>query len=426
MGEPIRICIVGAGSSYTPELIDGILRESDGELPVSVIKMTDINSERLEVMAGLAERMIRAKGRGIAVQRDTDLARMLEEVECVITQIRVGGMTARDLDETIPLKYGVIGQETTGPGGMLKALRTIPAMIEVGRTVARVAPDAFILNYTNPSGIIAEAVSKHTGARIIGLCSGMPGLQQFLAERLRETYGEARSYCVGLNHLGFVHRILAGDRDITAEAIEGLLEGADPEDESFREWMKLAGDLGAIPLRGYSSYYYHRDRMVRKQREAGENRAKQIMEIERELFAEASDLATVEKPPALSRRGGGGYSAVTLAVMKAIHHRRPDKIAASVPNNGSVDGFADDATVEVVCRVEENGATPLRVGPVPLPFRGLVQAVKAYESLTVDAAVARSRRVALRALLTHPLVGDTEIAEPLLDEMLAAHGLHFE
>jgi len=426
MGEPIRICIVGAGSSYTPELIDGILRESVEELPVAVINMTDINSERLEIMAGLAERMIRAKGRDIAVRQETDLPAMLEGVEYAITQIRVGGMAARDLDETIPLKYGVIGQETTGPGGMFKALRTIPAMIEIGRTVAQVAPNAFVLNYTNPSGIIAEAVSKHTDARIIGLCSGMPGLQQLLAERLRGTFGDVQSYCVGLNHLGFVHRILAGGRDITAEAIETLLRGAEPEDESFCEWMKLARNLGAVPLRGYSSYYYHRDRMVRKQRDAGQNRAKQIMEIERKLFAEASAPGTVEKPEALSRRGGGGYSAVTLAVLKAIHHKRPDEIAASVPNNGSVDGIADDATVEVVCRVDENGAKPSPVGPIPAAFRGLVQAVKAYESLTVDAAVTRSRRLALQALLTHPLVGDADLAEPLLDEMLAAHGMDFE
>lgn len=426
MPDPIRLCIVGAGSSYTPELVDGILGHDEAELPVSAISMVDLNPERLETMAALSRRMIGAKGRTIAITASTDLEAMLEGVDYVITQIRVGGMAARDLDETVPLKHGVIGQETTGPGGMFKALRTIPAMLDIARAVEQVAPNAYVLNYTNPSGIITEAVAKHTAARIIGLCSGLPGLRQFLAERLRDAFGEVRSYCVGLNHLGFIHRILAEDHDVTAEATDFLAETASPDDTSLREWMALAKAIGAIPLRGYTSYYFRRARSLQSQQDADTNRAKQIMQIEEELFRQAADPATSSKPEALAKRGGGGYGAITFAVLKAIHHSRPQELAMSVLNRGSVQGLPDDAAVEIVCRVDGNGPTPLPVGPIPIAFRGLVQAVKTYETLTVEAAITRSRRLALQALLAHPLVGDLDIAGPLLDEMLAAHHLRFE
>ena len=421
----ITICLVGAGSSYTGELIEGILQHDEEELPVATVCMTDIDPQRLGIMAALAERMAASSGRAVTIRSDPSLEKMLEGADYVVTQIRVGGMASRALDETIPLKYGVIGQETTGPGGMFKALRTIPEMLEIARAVERIAPEAYVLNYTNPSGIITEAVSKHTRARIIGLCSGIPGLQQSLATRLREQFGDLRTYCVGLNHLGFIHRIMADGREVTTEAINALAQTASPDDHDFHEWMSLARALGAIPLRGYTSYYYRRSRSVRHAQGLEKTRAQQILEIEQTLFREATDPSTISKPASLKKRGGGGYSNVTLAVLKAIHLGRAEEIAMSVPNRGTVEGLPDDAAVEVVCRVDGDGPSPLPVGAVPLAFRGLVQAVKTYETLTVEAAVTRSRSVALQALLAHPLVGDLDLAEPLLDEMLAAHQLDF-
>ncbi len=427
MSDSIALCIVGAGSSYTPELITGILNHSPDELPVHRIALTDIDPGRLGVMSGWSRRAVAAAGRDIEISDGTDLEAMLDGAGFVITQIRVGGMQARLLDETIPLKYGVIGQETTGPGGMFKALRTVPAMIEVARAVERVTPDAFILNYTNPSGIVTEAVENHTGARFIGLCSGIPAIRKRLAAKLAGRYPDLRMYCVGLNHLGFIHRILSGERDVTGEAIRFLLEQgrAESADNAARADLRLAAVLGAVPI-GYVQYYFDRKNRLEHARSAPKTRAEQVMEIEAQVLAEAADEGSAEKPAGLKKRGGGGYSDITFSFMKAIHFDKGDELVCSTLNRGAVDGIDDRAAVEIVCRVDRQGAHPLPVGPIPPAFRGLVQAVKAYETLTVEGAVTRRKRPVLQALLNHPLVGDLAVAEPLIDELCTAHRLSLE
>jgi 6-phospho-beta-glucosidase len=423
----LTLCIVGAGSSYTPELIDGLMGLSPERLSVGRINLADLDRRRLGIMAGLSRRMISAAGRKIVVSDDTSLERMLEGADFVITQIRVGGMKARHLDESIPLKYGIIGQETTGPGGMFKALRTIPPMLEIARAVCRVCPEAFMLNYTNPSGIITEAVTKHTGARFMGLCSGIPGMQRRIREQLGDAYPDLHIYCVGLNHLGFAHRIVSDGRDVTSEVIDRLYAADDRAltDNAQAAMGRLVRTLGAIPI-SYVNYYYRRRERVLHAQQAPETRAQVIMGIEEQVLAEAADETTHAKPQALRKRGGGGYSNVTFSAMDAIHNDTGAEVACSVPNRGTVQQIDDDAAVEVVCKVGRDGPVPIPVGPIPLAFRGLVLAVKTYESLTVEAAVKRSRALALRALLNHPLVGDLDVAEPLLDEMLQAHGLQFE
>jgi len=418
MSRGAAVCVVGAGSSYTPELIDGILAQTPEELPIGRLAFHDINAERLAVMAGFAERAIRHAGREIAVTSGTRLPAMLEGADFVLTQIRVGGMQARHLDESIPLKYGIIGQETTGPGGMLKALRTIPHMVEIGRTIAEVCPDAFVLSYTNPSGIIAEAVSKYTRAKMIGLCSGIPGIQQDLAWRMAAHYPDLRTYTVGLNHLGFICRMVAGGQDVTQEAL-ALLAAEDGEQAAYEHRL-----LGAVPI-SYLRYFLHHRAVVESAKAKRTKRAQDIESIERAILEEAGRPDTVRKPEALEQRGGGGYAGITFSVMKAILRNTGDEITANVPNRGSVQGIDDDASVEVVCRMDREGAHPLPVGPIPLAFRGLVLAVKAYETLTVEAAVHRDRRLATLALLNHPLCGDLDVIEPMLTEMLAAHGLQF-
>ncbi|MHB9023019.1 MAG: family 4 glycosyl hydrolase [Armatimonadota bacterium] len=425
MLDGITLCIVGAGSSYTPELIDGLLAHSEEQLPVREIRMHDLDNNRLKVMAGLAERMIAHAGRNIRLQSGGELASLLPGVDFVITQIRVGGMPARYLDEMIPLKYGIIGQETTGPGGMFKALRTIPPMLEIARAVERYAPQAFILNYTNPSGIITEAVRRHTGARLIGLCAGIPSIQGKIRDLLREEFGETRSYCVGLNHLGFIHRFYAGDEDISVLAIARLIEiSAQSEDHGGLVPPETIRAFNAVPI-GYVHYYTERRKIVEKALARKRTRSEEIMDIEREVFAQAAHPASTGKPEALSRRGGGGYASITFSMLRAILHDTGEELACTVPNGGVVEGIANDACVEIVCRVDRNGPEALPVGSIPLAFRGLVQAVKAYETLTVEAAVTRSRRCVIQALLNHPLVGDLDVIEPLVDEMLAAHGLAY-
>ena len=426
MKRSLSVCIVGAGSSYTPELVQGLMEQEPDELPVRELRLTDIDPDRLAIMAGFTQRVVRHIGREVTVASDVHLEPMLEGVDFVITQIRVGGLKARHLDESIPLKYGIIGQETTGPGGMFKALRTIPPMLSIANAVASLCPNAFLLNYTNPSGIVTEAVRKHTEARIIGLCSGIPGMQQGIVARFSSRYPDLRVYTVGLNHFGHIHHILSGERDVTAEIMADL---AQEEEDGIaahpgRSQTGVIRLLQAYPI-SYVDYFYHRGRTVEKQPSGARTRAQEIESIEQEVLAEAASPETVEKPKALSRRGGGGYAGITFAVMKAIVNDTGEELTANVPNNGSITGIEDDAVVEVLCRIDRGGAHPLAVGPIPLAFRGLMQALKAYETLTVEAAVQQSKRLATLALLNHPLAGDLDVIEPMLAEMLEAHGLRF-
>jgi len=425
MKQSITLCIVGAGSSYTPELIEGLLMFAHEELPIVAIRLQDVNVERMAVMAGLAQRMIAHARRDIAVRSGRELEPLLDGVDFVVTQIRVGGMAARVIDEKIPLQYGIIGQETTGPGGMFKALRTIPPMLEIARTVERAAPQAFILNYTNPSGIITEAVRHHTNARLIGLCSGIPDIQTRLKKLLADRYPHLRTFCVGLNHLGFIHKFLDGDRNVTREALDRLLELSEAQEAAARfPNPDVLRTFDAVAL-GYLGYYIDRRQRVEDARAAGLTRAEVIMEIEQRIFEEARDPQVAAKPAALASRGGDGYSDITFRFLQAIHGNTGQELVCTVPNQGAVEGIDADAGVEIVCTVDGNGPHPLPVGPIPLAFRGLVQAVKAYETLTVEAAVTRRRKSAVQALVNHPLVGDLKVAESLVDEMLAAHGLNF-
>ncbi|MBT9469937.1 MAG: 6-phospho-beta-glucosidase [Pseudomonadota bacterium] len=419
----ISLCIVGAGGSYTPEIVEGVLERAD--LGIAELSLTDSNAERLAVMTGLARRMVAASGRKIAVRESADLALAAKGADFVVIQIRVGGMAARQIDETIPLRYGVIGQETTGPGGMFKALRTIPVMIEVAQVIAQVAPKAVILNYTNPSGVVTEAVLNHTSARLVGLCSSIPLMQARLRKLLAAEFGEVEIASVGLNHLGFINRITAAGQDVTPTAIAWLAKTYAGNNALFASALKIAPLLGAIPVEKYGDLYFHRRAELAEMQDAPRTRAQAVMDIEAEVLAEAADLAVQAKPPALIRRGGEGYSGVTFDTLDAILNDRGAMIVMSTLNRGAITGLPDDASVETLCRVDARGATALPTGEIPLAYRGLVQAVKAHESLTVQAAVTRSRDIALQALLAHPLVGDIDIAAPMLDDLLQAHGLNF-
>jgi 6-phospho-beta-glucosidase len=415
MKQGVNVCIVGAGSSYTPELIEGISHKP--ELGISELRLHDIDLKRLEIMAGLTRRMLAAAGCGIKVTQGTDLATLLPGADFVVTQIRVGGMAARDLDETIPLKYGVVGQETTGPGGMFKALRTIPQMLDIAQAVEKYAPQAFILNYTNPSGIVTEALCLHSRAKTIGLCSGIPGVQHDVQNRLKSIYPDLKCYSAGLNHLGFLYKLTSGGRDVTAQALRELAAQADH--------FKLAETIGAAFI-GYVDYFLRRGHKLAEVRAQTKTRACQIMDIEAEVFRQAADEKCSSKPAALAKRGGGGYSDVTFAFMEAILRDTNAELVCSVLNRGCIKDIADDAAIEVTCRVGADGAKPLPVGELPLAFRGLVQAVKAYETLTVEAAIKKEKRLVVQALLNHPLCQDIEVIEPMVKELLQAHGLQYK
>jgi 6-phospho-beta-glucosidase len=409
----MKLVIFGGGSSYTPELISGVIEHYDA-LPFDEICLMDISEERLTVLAGLSRRMLAQAGLPVTVSATTDRRRALEGATFVNSLIRVGGMDARIQDERIPLKYDVIGQETTGPGGMMKALRTIPVILDLARDVSEVCPDAWLVNYTNPSGILAEALGKHSRVRFIGLCSGPKVWSEAVFEKMGVDPARGSVDWVGLNHLGFAVRVWVDGQDVTERAVEAVAEHWSVD----ADWLRT---LGAIPAT-YLRYYYHHPSVVREAREPGHRtRGERVQEIEAQLLRQYADPDLADKPPLLAKRGGGGYAAVAFATMRAVAHNAGERQIVQVLNQGAVDGIPEDASVEVACVVDSAGPHPIHFGPIPLPIRGLIQAVKSYESLTVQAAVEGSKRVALQALMAHPLVVSWEVAQPLLDELLAAN-----
>jgi len=409
----MKLAIIGGGSSYTPELIQGLIQQHEA-LPVSEVCLMDIHEARLNILAGLSRRMFAKAGLTVRVTATTNRRRALEGAQFVNSLIRVGGMEARINDERIPLKYGIIGQETTGPGGMMKALRTIPVMLDLAKEMSEICPEAWLINYTNPSGIIAEALGKYSKVRYVSLCSGPKEWIAQVLQLMGVDPQRANVDWMGLNHLGFITHVWVDGQEATAQAIEAVADAWAVHGELLRT-------LGVIPA-SYLRYYYHHDTVVAEARKPGyRTRGEQVQEIEAELLRLYADPALAEKPELLKKRGGKGYAEVALAAMTAIYHNKGERQIIQVLNQGAIDDLPADASVEVPCLVDRMGPRPLRMGAIPLPIRGLIQAVKAYESLTVQAALEGSKRLAMQALLAHPLVRSWEIAKPLLEELLAAN-----
>jgi len=409
----MKLVIFGGGSSYTPELVNGVI-ESYEMLPFDEVCLADINAERLDILAGLSRRMVEHAGLPVRITATLDRRAALEGADFVNGLIRVGGMAARINDEKIPLKYGVAGQETTGPGGMMKALRTIPVMLALALDMVEVCPKAWLINYTNPSGIISEALGRYSDVRYIGLCSGPNTWSDQILELMGADPARANVEWVGLNHLGFATRVWVDGIDVTAQAVEAVADHWKIDGE----WLRT---LGVIPAT-YLRYYFHHTAVVASLQEPGHlTRGEQVREIEGELLELYADPDTATRPDLLSRRGGRGYSDAAIAAMSAIRHNTGNRQILQVLNQGAIDGIPDGASVEIACVVDRAGSHPIRFGELPLAIRGLIQSVKTYESLTVQAAVEGSKRLALQALMAHPMVPSWEVAKPLLDDLLVAN-----
>ncbi|HKA85524.1 MAG TPA: 6-phospho-beta-glucosidase [Acidimicrobiales bacterium] len=413
----VKVAVVGGGSSYTPELIDGFLARAD-RVPVDELALLDVDAERLEIVAGLAQRMARRAGwRDRAVTWTTDPHRALDGAHFVIVQLRVGGQRARLGDETLPLRFGCVGQETTGPGGFAKALRTVPVVLDIADRVARWAdPAAWIVDFTNPVGIVTQALLDE-GHRAIGLCNVAIGLQREFAGWLDVEPQRIELDHVGLNHLTWERAIRLDGRDV----LPGLL--ADDLDRLAALVglpASLVGALAAVPSY-YLRYYYLSDDVVAEQR-TGVPRAEEVMAIEAELMAAYRDPSTDSKPALLGQRGGAYYSEAAAELVASLHDGRGDVQVVNVRNRGAVDGLPSDAVVEVPAVITGDGAQQLPpTGPLPPEMRGLVQEAKAYEDLTLRAALSGSRTTALKALLANPLVPSYGVAEPLLAALLEAN-----
>ena len=421
----MKIAVIGGGSSYTPELMEGIINHKDS-LPVTEVVLIDIpeGEEKVSINTAFAKRMVEKAGLPISVRYTLDRREGLKDASFVIAQIRVGGLDAREKDERIPLKYDVIGQETTGPGGFFKALRTIPVMLSICRDMEEVCKDAWLINFTNPSGIITEAILKNTKVKCIGLCNVSINMRYDAAERLSVSPDELDCRFIGLNHLSVMnHAYYQGkDRILDAVSVENT-ESVVKNIQKDAEMDAVAKELGCL-LSPYMQYFYtEKEALQHEKMEAiglTGTRAAQVKEVEKNLFECYKDVNLREKPAALAKRGGARYSMAAICLIDSIYNDTNDVQVVDVFNNGIIPQLPDDVVIEVNCRIGRNGAAPL-ASDVPSSVLGLIEQVKAYEEFTIEAAITGDRNKALIALLNNPLVHDVRDAKGIMNELLEAH-----
>lgn len=406
----VKICVIGAGSPYTPELVERLSKMQE-ELPVNEIMLMDINENRLDIMHAFCIRYAKHLGFDVEITKTIDKKKAIYGSTFINTQIRVGGNDARVTDERIPLSMGLIGQETTGAGGFAKGLRTIPAMLDIARDVEELVPDAWIINYTNPTGLIAEAVNKYTKAKIAGLCAGGMFAQHWVSGALGVKPESVRYDFAGLNHMNFSYNITVNGRPLTDEEFAKAAAQVGSVDTD------LIVKLGALPS-PYLQYYYHTAKKVSTIKAAGKTRGEEVMEIEKQIYEDFANPNSYTKPESLAKRGGGGYSEIATTVMNAIYNNRDTWVVVNVPNRGTLSFLPDNAVIETACMVNASGITPLILTQPPKAVWGLIAAVKNYEQLTVEAAVTGCRDTALLALTVHPLVNDYDKAKELLPRLL--------
>jgi 6-phospho-beta-glucosidase len=412
----VKVAVVGAGSTYTPELVEGFVTRTD-RLPVDELALLDIDPERLGIVGALAERMMRRAGWGGTLALTGDAREALEGADYVVVQLRVGGNKARYTDETIPLEFDVIGQETTGPGGFAKALRTVPVVLGLAELTAEIgAPNAWFVDFTNPTGLVTQALLD-AGHHALGLCNVAIGFQRSFAKYFDVTPDRVQLEHVGLNHLSWERKVLVDGVDRLPEL---LALSPDAPNHPFDEidWVPIefVRDLGAIP--SYYLHYYYRTSAVLAEQREGTTRAEQVMEIEAGLLELYKDPSLDTKPALLEQRGGAYYSDAAAALIASLQAGTGDVQVVNVRNEGAIANLADDDVVEVACTVDSDGAHPLSVEPLPPQMHALVAHVKDYERLTIAAALSGSRSDALQALLANPLVPDLDTAQPLLDALL--------
>ena len=418
----LKVAVIGAGSTYTPELVDGFLRR-DKTLAVDEIYMMDIDRHKNEIVSGLAKRMIDAKGLTTKLITTDCLEEALTGADYVVAQVRVGKLPARVLDEKIPLKYDLLGQETTGVGGFFKGLRSIPVMLNIARTMERVAPNAWLINFSNPSGIIAQMLHNETKIKFAGLCNAPINMEKMLKEKAAARGAKHMDYdFVGLNHFNWVTRVEADGHNILPELLadEAVYNNIGIDNA---HWLNL---VGGIPS-GYMNYYYNRELTVAKCKSQPQTRGEECMEIEENLLEMYKDENLKEKPALLDKRGGAMYSEAAVSLIDAIENDLNTVHVVNVPHKGTIPFLdADNVVAEVKCRVGKNGPTPLPLlsGDINEHIIGMVRAVKAYENLTIKAGLNGDYEAGLKALLTHPLIGDYSRAKGVYDEMLEAHKEH--
>ncbi len=419
----LKIAVIGSGSTYTPELFDGFIKRK-AELPVASFYLMDIDPIKLNVVGNLAKRMLDANGMNPEFVLTQNLEEAIKGADYVLVQIRVGRLDARIKDEKIPLKYDLIGQETTGVGGFFKALRTIPVLMNIAKLMEQYCPDAWLINFTNPSGLIADVLLNNTKVKMMGLCNvPVYTKKQTIENRVPKDAKDVHIEYVGLNHLSWITAIYCDGEEILQGQLTGDFDFANMKNVTKIDYDKeLLKSMGCIPASSYLSYFYYRDRQLKHMKEDEKTRGEVVQDIEEELLTLYKQQELHEKPAILDERGGAMYSEAAVALISAIHNDKNEEHTVDVKNNGVLDFMDDDDVVEVNCIINKNGATPIPLKkPVSEHIKELMRTVKAYEKHASLAGLNGSYEEALNALLIHPLVGDFDRAKGVLDEMLEAH-----
>lgn len=416
----MKVTTIGGGSTYTPELVQGFVERHE-RLGLRELWLMDLDAARLNVVGGFVQRMVAAAGAPFQVHLTTDRQAALAGATFVVTQIRVGGMAARREDEYLGRRWGLIGQETTGIGGMANALRTVPVMLDIARDMSRLCPDAWLINFANPSGLVTEALQRHAPeVRSVGLCNSPIGYQMQIARELGlDSPFDVHLDYLGLNHLSWIRGARAKGQDVWPQMFQAALQHARQADDPPipAEVMARLGVIGNYYLR----YYYRTASVLRQQAQNGPSRAEEVMRIEKTLLAQYADPALTTMPPELMQRGGAYYSTAAVQLIEALALGLGQVHIVNTRHGDAVPNLPPDWVLELPCRVDRDGLHPLPTEPLPLFADGLLRAVKAYELLTVRAAVSGDRDAALQALLVHPLGPEADHLQAVLDDMLETH-----
>ncbi|MEK4669519.1 6-phospho-beta-glucosidase [Niallia sp. FSL R7-0271] len=433
MSNGIKIVTIGGGSSYTPELVEGFIKRYDS-LPVRELWLVDIpeGQEKLEIVGNLAKRMVKKAGLPIEVHLTLDRREALKDADFVTTQFRVGLLAARAKDERIPLKYNVIGQETNGPGGLFKGLRTIPVILDIVNDMEELCPNAWLINFTNPAGMVTEAVLRHSNWRkIVGLCNVPISIQMSVAKLLEVEPERVRVDFAGLNHMVYGLHVYLDGKEVTKEVLEEMTSGKHAS-ATMRNIAAIDWDpdfikaLGAIPC-GYHRYYYKQAQMLEHEHEeAAEQgtRAEVVQKLEKELFELYKDENLSIKPPQLEKRGGAYYSDAACSLIDSMYNDKRDIQPVNTINNGAIASIPDESAVEISSVITKDGPKPISIGDLPVPVRGLVQQIKSFERVAAEAAVTGDYNTALLAMTINPLLPSDKVAKEILNEMLEAHKEH--
>ncbi|EQK47871.1 6-phospho-beta-glucosidase [[Clostridium] bifermentans ATCC 19299] len=427
MKKGLKIVTIGGGSSYTPELVEGFIKRCK-ELPVKELWLVDIEEgkHKLEIVGNLAKRMVKKAGIDMEIHLTLDRREALKGADFVTTQLRVGLLEARIKDESIPLSHGVIGQETNGAGGLFKALRTVPVVLDIIKDVEELCPNAWIINFTNPTGVITEAVFRYTDFKnYIGLCNVPIGMRNGIAKLFEVENERIQMDFAGLNHMVYGLNVALDGEDVTDEAIDKFVHSklTMQNIKAIEFNADFVKNLGLVPC-PYHRYYYKTKEMLEEELNEfakGKARGQVVKELEDQLFELYKDENLDIKPPQLEKRGGAYYSDAACNLISSIYNDKRDIQVVNTINNGAIRNFKDNQAVEVSSVITKNGPRPLSIGYLPDAVDGLVSQIKSFEMLAAKAAVYGDYNAAYLALCINPLIPSDDLAKTILDEMMEAH-----